>query len=65
MKLSDALARKQEIDELVSRLNAVINNAAHEGMYIDVEILERHTMSVTRVVPVIHASIKVNPQDID
>lgn len=65
MKLSEALARQREIKRLTDGLNAAINDAMINGLLVDVEVMEHHTMSTPEPIQFINTIIKVNPQDIE
>lgn len=65
MKLSEALARQREIKRMTDELNAAINDAVTNGMFIEVDVIEYQTSSTAGGTPKIETTIKVNPEDIE
>lgn len=65
MKLSDALEHQERIKRMTAELNMAINEAVTEGVFVEINILEYQTLSTAGSTPLIEATIKVNPQDID
>lgn len=65
MKLSEALEHQERIKRITAELNAAINDAMINGLSVDVEVMEHHTMSTPEPIQFINTMIKVNPQDID
>lgn len=65
VKLSEALVRQREIKRLTDELNVAINDAMINGLSVDVEVMEHHTMSTPEPIPVVTVTIKVNPEDIE
>lgn len=65
MKLSEALEHQERIKRMTAELNMAINEAMVDGLSVDVEVMEHHTMSTPEPIQFINTIIKVNPQDID
>lgn len=65
MKLSEALEHQERIKRMTAELNAAINDAMINGLSVDVEVMEHHTMSTPEPIPVVTVTIKVNPEDIE
>ncbi|UYL04924.1 hypothetical protein LGIDLPPJ_00037 [Klebsiella phage KP13-27] len=65
MKLSEALEHQERIKRITAELNAAINDAIINGLSVDVEVMEHHTMSTPEPIQFINTIIKVNPQDIE
>lgn len=65
MKLSEALEHQERIKRITAELNAAINDAITNGMFIEVDVIEYQTLSKAGSTPKIETTIKVNPQDIE
>lgn len=65
MKLSDALEHQERIKRFTDELNMAINEAVTDGLFVEVDIIEYQTLSVSGNTPKIQTTVKVNPQDID
>lgn len=65
MKLSDALEHRERIKRMTAELNMVINEAVTDGMFVEVIVIEYHTLSIAGTTPKIETTVKVNPGDID
>lgn len=65
MKLSEALARQREIKRLTADLNATINDAVTNGLFVTVDVIDYQTLSTAGNTPKIETSIKISPEDIE
>lgn len=65
MKLSEALEHQERIKRMTAELNMAVNEAMVDGLSVDVDIIEYHTMLTPESIPVVTVTIKVNPEDIE
>ncbi|WLJ70255.1 hypothetical protein BU9_CDS0021 [Klebsiella phage Kpn BU9] len=65
MKLSEALEHQERIKRMTAELNMAINEAMVDGLSVDVDVIEHHTMLTPESIPVVTVTIKVNPEDIE
>lgn len=65
MKLSEALEHQERIKRITAELNMAIRGAIINGMFVEVDVIEHHTMLTPESIPVVTVTIKVNPEDIE
>ena len=65
MKLSEALEHQERIKRMTAELNMAVNEAMVNGLSVDVDVIEHHTMLMPESIPVVTVTIKVNPEDIE
>lgn len=65
MKLSEALEYQERIKRMTAELNMAVNEAMVNGLSVDVDVIEHHTMLMPESIPVVTVTIKVNPEDIE
>ncbi|UVX30753.1 hypothetical protein S10a_00040 [Klebsiella phage VLCpiS10a] len=65
MKLSEALEHQERIKRMTAELNMAIDEAMVDGLSVDVDIIEHHTLRTPEPMSVIKVAITVNPEDIE